>query len=110
MSSIFLSYRRDDSVAASRGIYRYFLKCFGRDAVFMDIPEIRWGVEWEKKIDEKLQSSRIIMPVVGRHWLRLTDSFGMRRIDKPDDWVRREIVHGLTSGKIVLPVLLEGAE
>lgn len=110
MKKIFVTYRRADSVAASRGIYRYLQKCFGRAAVFMDIPEIRWGSDWAKRIDEALNESQIVLPVIGRHWLRLTNEFGVRRIDIEGDWVRLEVLHGLQNGKTVLPVLLDGAE
>ncbi|MCW8375359.1 TIR domain-containing protein [Streptomyces justiciae] len=35
---------------------------------------------------------------------------GARRLDDPEDWVRREIEWALAGGKFVLPVLLDGAE
>lgn len=110
MPTVFISYRRADSVAASRGIYRYLQKCFGRDAAFMDIGEIRYGTDWAQSIDTALAQSRIVLPVIGRHWLRMTNDHGIRRIDLETDWVRREILQGLKGGKIVLPILLEGAE
>ena len=33
----------------------------------------------------------------------------MRRIDMPEDWVRREIEHGLQRAIRVIPVLMSGA-
>ncbi|MEO7727192.1 MAG: hypothetical protein ABIS45_08055, partial [Burkholderiales bacterium] len=35
---------------------------------------------------------------------------GVRRLDRPDDWVRREIAMGLARNILVLPVLVDGAK
>ena len=55
-------------------------------------------------------SASLVIVVVGKTWLSVSDEFGRRRIDLPDDWVRREIEAALQSGKKILPLLIEGAE
>lgn len=47
------------------------------------------------------------------HWMGASmDAFGRasRRIDDPEDWVRKELETALTEQKLVVPVLLEGAK
>jgi len=47
--------------------------------------------------------------VIGPRWLTLTDEAGRRRIDNPEDWIRREIVEAFSCGLWVIPVLTGGA-
>jgi hypothetical protein len=47
---------------------------------------------------------------MGRGWLHATDSDGHRRIDDPDDFVRREIESALSQGVVVVPATVQGAE
>lgn len=42
-------------------------------------------------------------------WLRAAAGDGRRRLDDPDDFVRREIEPTLRQGKPVIPLLLESA-
>ena len=50
----------------------------------------------------------MILGLIGPHWLEPTA--GSRRIDDPNDWVRREIEAALQRQEaLVIPVLLDGA-
>jgi len=54
--------------------------------------------------------SAIVIVVIGPDWLRASDEWGKRRIDKEDDWVRQEISVALTTkNKTVIPVLIRDA-
>jgi hypothetical protein len=44
--------------------------------------------------------------VIGPQWLRVTDDYGRRRIDRDDDWLRSEISHALQKRERILPVIL----
>jgi len=101
---IFISYRRNDALAAARGLMRFLQMHFGITAVFMDTAEIRIGDDWKRKIDEALKRATIIIPIIGRHWIKLSDDFGQRRIDKEDDWVRHEISYGCENNISILPI------
>src|SRR5262249_32981555 len=48
---------------------------------------------------------RVLVVVIGPRWLTLTNEAGQRRIDDPQDWIRREIAEALSHGLRVIPVL-----
>lgn len=53
--------------------------------------------------------------MIGKHWLNASDSHGLRRLDDPDDFVRREIAHAIRRKETdpfldIIPVLMSGAK
>lgn len=102
----FISYRRQDSAAAARWLYRTFQQIFGTTAVFMDTESIRIASDWGKRIEQELHNATAVVAIVGPAWLKIADEYGQRRIDKADDWVRKEIYYALQTGKPVIPILL----
>lgn len=106
----FISYRRADSSAASRWLYVAIQRTFGPDSVFMDTETIRVSDQWPHVISHALRRATHLIAVIGPQWLRVTDDFGRRRIDRDDDWVRREISHALQQGKDIVPVLVASAD
>lgn len=103
---VFISYRRQDSAAAARWMYSSLQRTFGMDSVFMDTESIRISDDWSDQIDQALKRATLLMAVIGPQWLRITDEFGRRRIDREDDWVRNEIAHALGGRIRLVPVLL----
>src|SRR5215831_9552170 len=87
---VFISYRRVDSAAAARWLYSAIQRTFGPTRVFMDTEAIRVSAEWPEAIENALRQSTHLIAVIGPHWLRVTDEYGRRRIDREDDWVRTE--------------------
>ena len=55
-----------------------------------------------------LEQVRAVLVVIGPGWLD-TSVDGQRRLDRADDFVRREVEQALASGKPVVPVLVGGA-
>lgn len=102
----FVSYRRADSSAASRWLANSIARTFGSHSVFVDTEAIRMSDDWANRIDEALLRSTLVLPVIGSRWLSITDADHRRRIDSPDDWVHKEILHALHEKKRVLPILL----
>lgn len=47
--------------------------------------------------------------MIGPCWLTATDLTGRRRIDDPEDWIRRELVEAFAAGVRVIPVLTDDA-
>jgi hypothetical protein len=48
-----------------------------------------------------------MVSVIGESWLKLSDEYGRRKIDHPDDWVRLKLISAFERGVPVIPVLLE---
>ena len=109
MSGIFVSYRRDDTAGHAGRLFDHLSSTFGADDVFMDVDDIRRGENFAETLAERLKQSDVLLAVIGRQWLTLTDAGGMRRLDKADDWVRAEISAALSGGLLVIPVLVGGA-
>jgi hypothetical protein len=109
MPSIFLSYRRIDTSGHTGRLSDALEAKFGDDAVFHDIQSIEAGRRYDEVIDSALAQCRVFVPLIGDDWLRLTGPDGRRRLDDPEDLVRREVTAALRRGIPVIPVLLEGA-
>lgn len=112
--SIFISYRRLDSQHATFAIADRLRWAFGAEEVFFDRGSIRSGNEWPESLRRGLEVARVLVVVIGKAWLTTSDEWGKRRIDDPNDWVRRELLTGLEQQRKnrtdVIPVLLEGAQ
>ncbi len=109
MSGVFISYRRDDTAGHAGRLYDHLQRAFGADGVFMDLDDIGRGDNFAEILTTKLEESDVLIAIVGRRWLTLTDPAGHRRLDANDDWVRQEIRSALKSGRLVIPVRVDGA-
>jgi len=109
MSGVFISYRRDDSAGFAGALERELVTHLGRDHVFIDVKDIEAGTEFPVVIDEAIKSSDVVLVLIGPGWLDTRDSQGLRRIEKQDDFVRREVALALAGSARVIPVLLDGA-
>ncbi len=75
----------------------------------MDVDDIPLGVDFTKYIDEKVGMCEVLLAVVGRDWLSVTDEDGVRRLDKPGDFVRLELESALRRNIPVVPLLVRRA-
>jgi hypothetical protein len=64
--------------------------------------------DFTKLIYSKVETCRLLVCLIGPTWQIVNDANG-RRLDNPDDLVRREIDLALQRNKTVLPVLVNGA-
>lgn len=106
---VFLSYRREDSDGHTGRLRDWLVHRFGEERVFQDVDGIEPGEDFVEKLGEKLTDCDIVLVMIGRQWLTVTDADGRRRIDDPHDWVRLEIQMALERGVTVVPVLVGGA-
>lgn len=110
MAGIFISYRRSDCAGHAGRLYDRLVDHFGDDEVFMDVDAIAPGVDFGERIDGAISSCNLLVALIGKDWLDVTDLAGGRRLDDPTDLVRREIASALgRSDLLVIPVLVEGA-
>jgi hypothetical protein len=113
MSDVFISYRRDDSAGETRSIRDRLAAVFSRQRVFMDVDAIPVGVDFREYLAASIRKCRVVLVVIGPHWLNAANAQGKRRLDDPGDYVRIEIELALKreSNKdiCIIPVLLNGA-
>jgi hypothetical protein len=110
MARFFISYSREDSAAETGRLYDLLCERFDSDAVFMDVDTLRPGVNYAAVIEQELRECQVLLAVIGRGWLTASTPSGSRRLDIPDDFVRREIELALLRGVTVIPVLVDGAQ
>jgi pterin-4a-carbinolamine dehydratase len=109
MPTAFISYRRQDGSAAARWIARSISDTFGPDSVFIDTEAIRVGYNWPSRINDALEEADVLIVVIGRSWLTISDKHG-RRLTRKNDWVRNEIEHAISRDIPILPLLISGAK
>ena len=105
---IFVGYRRSDSQGFAGRVADDLIDCFGTVQVFRDddIPE---GSDFTKVLESALSNSSVLIVVIGPNWLNAVNSNGQRRLDDPEDWVRREIEVALERNIWLLPILVGDA-
>lgn len=109
MTTLFISYRRSDSAPYAGRLRDHLVRRFGGDAVFMDIDDIAPGTDFPDLIAQTLAKADTILVVIGPAWLNTAGPDGRRRLDDPNDYVRREIGTGIEQRKRVVPLLVGGA-
>ena len=75
----------------------------------MDLFGIRPGESFAWAIHQAVTNAEVLVFLIGPKWLNITDENGTRRLDDPNDFVRREVTAGLDRGALVVPVLVAGA-
>src|SRR5579863_9809291 len=109
MSGIAISYRRSDSSAIAGRIFDRLVSRYGRDAVFMDIENIPFGIDFRDHIRSVLLKADVLLVVIGRSWAGADPSSGLRRILEEADPVRAELEVALERNMPLIPVLVDGA-
>lgn len=110
MSGVFLSYRRDDTAEYARRIYDRLAGKFGPDLVYLDVEDIPLGVDFIEHITEVLEAAAYVLIAIGPRWLLVTDDEGRKRLDDEEDPVRYEIRTALQNRRLVVPMLIDGAD
>src|SRR5215472_6170101 len=109
MASIFLSYRRDDSLSICRQLAGKLMQRIGKTNVFLDIDSIVGGDIFPMQLAASLRQSDVVAIIIGPGWLGVTNEFGQRRLDLPGDFVRQEVEAAFAERKSVVPVLVNSA-
>jgi hypothetical protein len=107
-AAIFVNYRRADSEMPAGRLADHLKARFGGNNVFMDVDGIEPGVDFVEVIAERLSGCQVLIAVIGRQWLSLRQGL-LRRIFRPGDYARLELVAGLSRDILVVPALVEGA-
>ncbi len=110
LGRIFISYRRSDSADIAGRIYDSLVDEFGRDPIFKDVDSVPLGIDFKEYLDRKVRECRVLLAIIGDHWLDASNEAGKRRLEDPADFVRIEIESALESGIPVIPLLVRGAK
>lgn len=106
MRAIFISYRREDTEGHAGRLFEDLCDRFGKEAVFMDVAGIEPGRDFRRAIEQQVASCGVLLAVIGKDWLTVTDAQGRRRLDDPYDFVRLETANALKRDIPVIPVLV----
>lgn len=110
MASIFLSYRRSDSVAWAKLLRDSFATNLPEVRVFRDIDAILPGDNFVKIITDAVGSCDVLIALIGPTWRSATNvATGKPRLFDSKDYTRLEIATALRRGVRVIPVLVGGA-
>ena len=107
---IFVSYRRSDSADFAGRIADFFAYNYPDTALFFDVVAIEPGEDFTAAIRRRVESSEVVLVIIGETWLDVRDANGNRRLDDPDDFVRQEVATALELDARVIPVLLDAAQ
>jgi hypothetical protein len=107
--SVFISYRRADSIYVTGHIYDRLISHFGDQTVFKDVDSIRLGSNFRDDLESALRRCKVVLAIIGDQWVTIKEEDGSRRLDNPKDFVRIEIESALARGIPLIPVLVQGA-
>lgn len=108
----FISYRREQSSFVARSIRSALEAKVGAPRVYLDDRSNSAGEVWPERIEQEIYRCGVMLVVIGPHWLDAVYEDGRRRLDDPQDWVRREVEAGLELPRrqaVVVPLLHDGA-
>jgi CHASE2 domain-containing sensor protein len=108
-AAFLISYRREQSRWPAHILTGALTERFGEHTVFKDTDSISAGEQWPQRIEDAVGHCDVMLVLIGPRWIDAAYADGSRRLDDPEDWVRREIESGLAASCAVVPVLLDGA-
>ena len=107
---LFISYRRQDSAAYAGRLSDDLANRYGPQSVFSDFA-IPPGRDWRRHIEEALSLSDAVLVVIGPTWLEAAYRDGSQpRINDPNDLVRSELRAAFALQKLLVPVIVGGAQ
>ncbi|MGI5498727.1 RES family NAD+ phosphorylase [Lentzea sp. CA-135723] len=103
----FLNFRTGDAEAVPELLHRELVRRLGERAVFYDVRSMRPGLpDFAETLENTVRDCETVIAIVGRRWETQTNNAGVRFLDDPDDWVRRELILARHNDKKVVPVLV----
>lgn len=108
--NVFINYRRQTDSGIAGRIYDSLSRALPGVSIFMDVDKLSPGEDFEVGLQKNLESCKVLLAIIGPQWATMVDSRGQRRLDNPDDFVRKEIGTALAKNVRVIPVLIGDAE
>lgn len=104
--AVFISYRRADAAFECDQIQKSLKKLPLNIKVFKDIDSIPLGSNFRDVLFDAIDSSNVMLVLIGEAWLDAREKSGNRRLDNPSDYIRLEIERALDQQVRIIPVLL----
>jgi hypothetical protein len=79
-------------------VFMRFSRTFRSDSVFIDVDGIAPGEDFIDAMEQAVGKCEILIAVIGKRWLSISNESGKRLIDNPYDFVRIEIAAALKRG------------
>jgi hypothetical protein len=108
---VFINYRRSDAAGMAGRLFDRLEQEFSQDQLFFDVDNIPPGKDFVAYLNEQVAACDVLLAVIGPNWqsqLDRADYEGAAKQTK--DFVRIEIEAALAQDKIVIPVLVGGAD
>ena len=109
MQKIFVNSRNGDGEYAATHIAATLMERLGSEHIFKSSHSIPPGDDYASMLLDMAASCDVMLSVIGPRWLTAVTEDGTRKLDREDDWVRREIAIAIDKGRRVIPILLTGA-
>lgn len=103
--SVFISYRKRDTVDVVGRLYDHLISELGENAVFKDVDSIRLGRDFREQLETSLNACRVFVCVIGEKWAGPNPD-GKRSLDNPEDFLRIEVETALRRGIPLIPLLI----
>ena len=109
MAPIFLNYRRRACRDKAFIIHQLLESSLGEGSTFLDEESIDPGTKWPEALRQAVRECQVLLVLIHPDWHKDQEESGAKSLDQEGDWVRQEIAMALELGKVVIPVLLDGA-
>jgi hypothetical protein len=109
MPKIVISYRRSDTAAMAGRIFDQLTMHYGDDAVFMDIANIPFGIDYRSHFRQTLDRADVLIALIAANWLGRNEANEVR-MQEDTDPVRVEVETALKRQIPIIPVLIDGAK
>ena len=102
MKSVFISYRRDDSMSVAHRLAARLRELLGPSQVFLDVDSIPIGTDFREHIRGAVGKCDTVLVLIGPAWSGNTTE----RLMDPSDYVRLEVEEALARNIPTVPVLI----
>ena len=83
MSTVFISYRRENTAGEARALFNDLISRLGEGSVFMDVDSIALGRDFRSILQETTASRDVMLVLIGRNWADARDDGGRIRLESP---------------------------
>ena len=105
MPKILISYHRADAHVITQTLYFLLCQYFGIDNIVLDANEIPGETDRRQYFAREIARVDILLVIIGRQWMDLMGG----RANQENDSIRYVIETALRQKKIVIPILVQGA-